>query len=98
MIDGTLDVSLIDLFDPEVGNSFEILTATDGLSGTFATLGLPGLSSGLMWSIGYGATDVTLEVIAAMLGDMNGDGSVNLDDAGPFVLALTDRSTYDALY
>ena len=51
-----------------------------------------------MWSIDYGATDITLEVIVAMLGDLNGDGLVNLDDAGPFMLALTDRSAYDAQY
>ncbi len=33
-----------------------------------------------------------------MIGDMNGDGLLNLGDVSAFVLALTDRSAYDAAF
>jgi len=35
---------------------------------------------------------------AGLLGDMDGSGAVNNNDISPFVLALTDRPTYEATY
>jgi len=33
-----------------------------------------------------------------LLGDMDGSGAVNNNDISPFVLALTDRTTYQASF
>ena len=36
--------------------------------------------------------------IPSILGDMNGDGFVDVDDAGLFILALTDRAAYNLAF
>jgi uncharacterized repeat protein (TIGR01451 family) len=59
---GSLNVSLANGFNPAVGNSFTILTST-AISGTFATVNLPPLSSG-SWQVTYNATTVVLTVSA----------------------------------
>ena len=59
---GSLNVSLANGFNPAVGNSFTILTST-AISGTFATVSLPPLSSG-SWQVTYNATTVVLTVSA----------------------------------
>jgi hypothetical protein len=46
---------------------------------------------GLAWNI---AQDATI----ARFGDLNGDGQVDVADIRPFVMALTNRPTYDALF
>ncbi len=80
-IDGTLDVALINGFVPSVGDSFGFLFANGGFGGSFATLSLPDLSSmGLDWQLNPGGSTVFLEVVAALQGDLNGDGFVGLDD------------------
>lgn len=89
-IDGALGVELIDIgsgtFSPQLGDSFDVLTATNGVSGEFATQNLPLLSSSLTWHIDYGTNAVTLEVIP--LGDMNSDGTLTGLDVDPFVDVL----------
>jgi hypothetical protein len=77
-----LEVSLVDLgsglFAPTAGNSFTILTATGGISGTFDQLLLPG---GFQWNVAYGANNVVLSVTAVGLaGDFNGDNKVDAAD------------------
>lgn len=62
--DGTLDVSLIDEFSPSLGESFTILTYTSH-TGTFETLNLPTLGTGLAWEVDYGSTAVTLTVVVS---------------------------------
>jgi hypothetical protein len=81
-LDGTLKVSLVDagsgVFTPSVGNTFTILTADEGVQGTFDDLQLPG---GFTWNVTYGANNVTLSVTGlGLAGDFNGDGSVNSAD------------------
>jgi hypothetical protein len=81
-LDGTLEVSLVDsgagMFTPTVGNTFTILTAAQGVQGTFDNLQLPG---GFTWNVTYGANNVTLSVTGlGLAGDFNGDGSVNAAD------------------
>ncbi len=81
-LDGTLEVSLADsgagLFTPSVGNTFTILTATEGVQGTFDNLQLPG---GFTWNVMYGTNSVTLSVTGlGLAGDFNGDGAVNSAD------------------
>ena len=88
-LDGFLDVSLIDplgggnIFAPRAGDSFEILTADNGLVGTqFATQSgdLPALTGGLFWDIVYGNTFVRLDVLTPFTADFDRDGDVDGDD------------------
>ena len=77
---GTLELSLINGFIPEPGDTFQIITA-DAITGTFDTLLGADLGNGLMFEIFYSATDVVLEVTGSLLaGDLNKDGFVGVDD------------------
>jgi hypothetical protein len=64
---GTLDVSLIDLgggvFQPELGNVFEIASATAGISGSFTTPQLPDLGPLLDMRVVQQANDLLLAVV-----------------------------------
>jgi len=80
-LDGLLAVSLLDSFAPTLGESFELITASDGFDGEFAQVNLPDLGSGLAWELLYDPTTVSLAVVTALLpGDFNGDGVVDDDD------------------
>jgi hypothetical protein len=63
---GTLDVRLVDLgvgiFAPSAGQTFQILTATGGVSNRFDSYLFPPLPSDLAWSVDYGTSAVTLTV------------------------------------
>ena len=69
---GTLDVSLVDLggglFDPQVGDTFEILSTTEGIGGTFDTLLLP---AGYDWFVRYNPNSI--ELLVTIPGDFDGD-------------------------
>jgi len=60
-LDGTLDVTLINGFDPQLGDSFLVVDGSS--SGTFSTTQLPALSGGREWQVTYGS--VILSVVAA---------------------------------
>jgi hypothetical protein len=80
-LDGTLAVSLIGGFSPDIGNSFEVLCADGGIFGAFATTSLPGLAAGLGWDIVYSNVSVLLQVAAVGLpGDYNQNGTVDAAD------------------
>jgi hypothetical protein len=84
VLDGTLEV-LLDSpggtpFAPQLGDSFEVLTATGGVSGTFFNPMLPTLDTGLGWLVDYGPGDVTLMVIPQLEADFNFDGVVDSAD------------------
>ena len=78
---GTLEVTL----EPGApalaeGDVFDILDFST-VAGSFATLNLPALDSGLSWDTSDLLISGVLEVIASSLpGDLNGDGFVGLDD------------------
>ena len=78
---GTLDVSLIDLgggqFAPQLGDSFDILSAAGGLAGTFDTLNLPALSGGLQWQLNPSGNTLFLDVISSLTADFDNDGDVD---------------------
>jgi hypothetical protein len=61
-LDGSLEVSLLNGFDPLVGSIFNILHADSGIFGTFAFLDLPALSGGRYWDIAYDFDDIFLSV------------------------------------
>jgi arylsulfatase A len=79
---GDLSVSLADAggspFAPVSGDLFQILTATQGLTGQFANVALPTLPWDLNWKVNYFSTAVTLSVIVT--GDFDHDGFVNTSD------------------
>ncbi len=88
---GTLDIAAIGGFAPSLGDSFTILLASN-IIGTFdSVLGSPG--AGLEYDVIYNATNVTIEVVNAVLlpGDLNNDGFVGLDDLD-IVLANWNQS------
>ncbi len=79
---GDLAVALADagesLFAPSQGDSFNILTATQGVTGQFAHVVLPQLAWDLDWRVDYLPTAVTLSVFTS--GDFNKDSIVNTAD------------------
>ncbi|MGI9427673.1 MAG: hypothetical protein ACR2NM_03365, partial [Bythopirellula sp.] len=75
-IDGTLQVTLRDGFEPDLGDDFLVLATSDGLSGTFSSALLPGLNDGLMWSMDYSPFALTLSVVEDSA-DVDGNGFVN---------------------
>ena len=81
-LDGALQVSLHNigngLFQPELGQSFEILHAAGGVAGSFSELDLPGLATGLSWHVSYGSNNVELLVVSSA--DFNSDGNVDYTD------------------
>ena len=61
---GNLTVSLAAGFAAEVGDTFEIVRASGGLSGTFATESLPALGGGKALDVQYTPTSVVLAVVS----------------------------------
>jgi T5SS/PEP-CTERM-associated repeat protein len=82
MLDGALEVELgLDggsPFVPQLGNSFDVVTATGGLTGAFTSADLPALSAGKMWHVRYSANAATL--VVKLAGDYNDDGTVDAAD------------------
>ncbi|WP_197530845.1 sulfatase-like hydrolase/transferase [Bythopirellula polymerisocia] len=76
-IDGILNVGEISGFAPAAGDSFTILSATNGVSGQFDTINLPALS-GMQWFVDYLANEVTLSIILGA--DFDGSGVVDGQD------------------
>ncbi len=76
-LDGTLQVSLLGLFNPAWSDSFSILTGAS-IAGTFAAEIFPSLDLGLEFLTLYNTADVTLRVFA--VGDVDDDGDVDFDD------------------
>ena len=95
---GTLEVGEIAGFSPTAGDSFTVLSATGGLTGTFDSLILPALT-GTYWYVDYTSTDVTLSVILGA--DFDGSGRVDGADFlilqhGLGLTGQTDNSNGDA--
>jgi hypothetical protein len=76
---GVLQVTAGPGFTPALGDAFEVVTASEGLAGDFASQVLPDLPGGLSWQVSRGALDLRLEVIAASA-DFNADGVVDGSD------------------
>ncbi|MBL8880533.1 MAG: hypothetical protein JNG88_15580 [Phycisphaerales bacterium] len=92
---GTLRLTAMNGYSPQIGQSFTILTA-GSISGQFANVLPP---AGTEVSVQYSATSVivTMTVVGAP-GDINCDGSANNFDIDPFVLALVDPDAYAAQF
>jgi hypothetical protein len=80
-IAGALEVSLLEGYMPTAGDSFQILTAAGGRTGTFLNEVLPSLPSGLDWDLAYNPNSIVLSVVSTGLpGDYNGNGVVDAAD------------------
>jgi hypothetical protein len=66
-----------------IGDSFTLLTATQGVSGVFSDLALPALGSGMFWNVQYLPNDVRITAMQLIPGDYNYNGTV---DAADYVL------------
>jgi T5SS/PEP-CTERM-associated repeat protein len=79
---GTLQVDLVGGFEPQAGDTFQIVTAGVARSGTFATENLPVLGGGLTWDVIYNPMSIVLSVIGpgGITGDFNDDGVVDAAD------------------
>ncbi len=62
-LNGALNVSRINGFNPSTGNTFTILTC-GSRSGVFSTENLPALGSNLGWTVTYNPTSVVLNVVS----------------------------------
>ena len=78
---GELTVRLLSGFEPNLGDSFAVLTYA-GHTGQFDILDLPVLATGLGWQLNYETSGLTLEVVAddRIVGDCDLDGDVDLSD------------------
>ena len=79
---GNLTVTLAAGFAAAVGDTFEIVRASGGLSGTFATESLPALGGGKALDVQYTPTSVLLAVVSApsLTADFDADGDVDAAD------------------
>jgi hypothetical protein len=62
ILDGTLDVVLLNSFVVQLGDSFVLMTFA-GETGQFSTLELPHLPVGETWQVFYNLNDITLNVV-----------------------------------
>jgi hypothetical protein len=81
-LDGALELSLLVPYEPTLGDTIQILSATGGLGGTtFADVIQPaGMPAGLEFGVIYGPTMVQLMVMPVLLGDYNQNGVVDAAD------------------
>ncbi len=93
-LDGALQVTLINGFNPAAGQSFNLFD-WNSVSGTFDSLNLPALGGGLSWNTSQLYTTGVLSVSSAGLpGDYNNNGVV---DAADYTLYRDALGTNTAL-
>ncbi len=90
---GKLEVQLVNLNNfglPElqVGDSFEVIAAAGGIVGTFDEVTFSHTPAGTYWQIEYTVNSVRITLSDILIGDINGDGMVDLLDVAPFVDAV----------
>lgn len=96
-LDGTLNLTLVNGFVPQVGQTFAVVTA-GSLSGTFATITGTDLGGGRELQLSYTGTSVVVTVTGEVTpGDVNGDGTVNLTDLS-LLLAAFGTCSGDAAF
>ena len=78
---GNLEVKLAAGFMPSTGDSFQILTAAGGITGSLSLAAVPTLPVGMEWDLDINPNAVVLSVVGN--GDYNGNGVV---DAGDYVV------------
>ena len=86
-LDGTLDLSFLDGYEPTVEDTFDIITGAS-INGTFSEIIMP---EGFNLAVTYLDTVVRVEVLDGefLVGDVNQDGLVNFSDISPFIQVLS---------
>jgi T5SS/PEP-CTERM-associated repeat protein len=84
-LDGDLSVAVDSNYTPTLGDSFELISAGDGIAGTFDSVSLPTLGGGLEFGLLYDANSVLMKVMIdqstiTVPGDYNRDGAVDTAD------------------
>lgn len=83
---GELTINVEGGYSPTLGDTFQLLTANDGITGTFDTTTLPDIPGDLEYALAYSPTSVKLEVrsestsAGGLPGDYNLDGTVDAAD------------------
>jgi T5SS/PEP-CTERM-associated repeat protein len=80
---GSIRAAISDGYTPAAGDSFPIIKALGGVTGTLTLSDMPQLPNRLMWDLNIGANQVALNVVQAPPGDYNVDGIV---DAGDYIV------------
>lgn len=65
-LNGTLNVSLLNGFVPNIGDQFTLMNY-GSKTGTFSTINLPTLPAGRFWHLTYNPTTIVLEVLSSAL-------------------------------
>jgi len=101
-LDGTLLVDVSPSLTLAAGDTFTITDIGGSQSGQFVNYAegdFVTAKGGVDLRLTYaGGTGNDVELFALLLGDMDGNGILNLGDVGALVLALTNRTAYNAAY
>ncbi len=98
---GELEVRFADAgtgqFNPQVGDAFVLIDASEGIFGTFDSLDLPG---GYSWNVDYLTDRVRLQVtgLTQLVGDFDLDADLDCDDVnllGSVATGTTYSATFD---
>jgi T5SS/PEP-CTERM-associated repeat protein len=77
---GSIRAAVSDGYTPAAGDSFPIIKALGGVTGTLSLSDMPPLPDRLMWDLDVTANQVALNVVQAPPGDYNIDGVVDAAD------------------
>jgi T5SS/PEP-CTERM-associated repeat protein len=96
---GELMINLPGNYTPELGQSFTLITASDGIVGTFDSMTLPEIPGGLEFGVLYDANSVRLEIqieqaSIGLDGDYNNNGEVDAADYTVWRDALNSGSGF----
>jgi hypothetical protein len=82
LLDGYLNIVVDGGFVPALGNTFNVLAATSGVSGTFDLVNMSGMPDGLTFAVKYLAGAVQLQVVSTPFfsADFDHDGDVDETD------------------
>ncbi len=83
----TLEVILLDNFNPMPGNSFDFMDWGGAINGVFGTFNLPALDAGVKWLLDNVHTDGEIRV--GWAADLDGDGDVDDADYGLLFASYT---------
>jgi T5SS/PEP-CTERM-associated repeat protein len=78
--DGTLEVTVEGPYVPQLGDTFPLITAGGGISGSLSLSAMPGLPDVLAWDLDIDSSHVLLSVVPALAGDYNASGMVDAAD------------------
>jgi hypothetical protein len=90
LLAGTLDLSILGGYVPDLDHEFDIILSGMPVLGTFSSVLFPTMP-GVAFGINYGANAVT--VTTGLIGDLNGDGFVGIDDLNLVLAAWNGSAT-----